>query len=76
MSTLKGISESRLLNTSQFAYLNWELLTYFIKKSDFVKSVVKQEHGLGHVIMFQMKLYYSPIKVKCKMSIFEKPTLT
>lgn len=32
MSTLKGISEYRLLNTSQFAYLNWELLTYFIEK--------------------------------------------
>lgn len=39
MSTLKGISESRLLNTSQFAYLNWELLTYFIKKSDFVSAL-------------------------------------
>lgn len=32
MSTLKDINEYRALNTSQFAYLNWELSAYFIKK--------------------------------------------
>lgn len=32
MSTVKDICEYKPLNTSQFAYLNWELSAYFIKK--------------------------------------------
>lgn len=63
--------------TLRFDCLNWELSAYFIKKYlGFCEECCAECSGLGHTVMFQMKPYYSLVKGKYKMTIFEKVTHT